>query len=86
MSVPGLNIGYVKNPKPRMPAGGPPANAHETQYTSHPKKSPITHHRKVRTRGRVMGTPGKIPADVYAQVIKSKQRARMSAAQTMRQV
>lgn len=75
MSVPGLRSGSGHNPHTRMPAANPPANAHETQYTT--KEAAVKKDfAKVRVRGRVMGTPGKIPGDVYAQVIKAKQRGK----------
>lgn len=76
MSVPGLRSGSGHNPHVRMPAVTPPANAHETQYTDASKTNLAKTFKPVRTRGRVMGTPGKIPGDVYAQVIKAKQRGR----------
>lgn len=79
MSVPGLSAGYVPNPTPRIPAKNPPMDADKQQYTPlshHPKK----HFKKVRVRGHVMGTPGKIPADVYAKVIAAKGRPKGSTA------
>lgn len=81
MSVPGLRSGSGHNPHTRMPASPPALDmVHEKIYTRNPSKSPITEHKKVRTRGRVMGTPGKIPADIYANVIKGRQRARKNTA------
>ena len=76
MSVPGLRSGTGHNPHVRMPASVPGLRmVHEKIYTEDTatvKKD----FKKVRVRGRVMGTPGKIPGDVYANVIKAKQRSR----------
>lgn len=82
MSVPGLRSGSGHNPHTRMPAGAPGAD----MPSAHTGTKAISTHRKVRTRGRVMGTPGKIPADVYANVIRARQRASVNAAKTMKQV
>lgn len=81
MSVPGLRSGSGHNPHTRMPGNGDvaPDMVHKKVYTEDDVevKKDL---KKVRVRGRVMGTPGKIPGDVYAQVIKGKQRARRATA------
>ena len=76
MSVPGLRSGSGHNPHVRMPASPPATDKlHKHVYTEDSAKVKKDF-KKVRTRGRVMGTPGKIPADVYANVIKGRQRGR----------
>lgn len=81
MSVPGLRSGSGHNPHTRMPGNGDvvPSMVHKKVYTEDSAKVKKDL-KKVRVRGRVMGTPGKIPADIYANVIKGRQRARKATA------
>lgn len=79
MNVPGLRSGSGHNPHTRMPASPDALDMVHNKIYSEDSTVVKKDLKKVRVRGRVMGTPGKIPADVYANVIKGKQRARKAA-------